>query len=424
MVDIVGLYEELLLDASYAGVSFGIIDGSDETGRRVQRFLFPGIDAAQFQDLGQLDGEIQVHGLLVGDDYVHQAERMRAAFRLPGPRTLVHPWLGRLSVVPTRPANFSFSQDKLRVAAFTATFWRFVPAQPPAVDTLNALLDALDNLRSEAEQLLAAVLAPVALAIAVIGAVQSLAAQMVGVWNTVVSNLANPLLALGISNPLALLGGVGLFAADATYAGNVGAAFGGVSAAIAATSAPVLPAAVAPNAPTTAPAAVDGRISAQAILGGVAALAAATPGGAAGPAIAAAAQCLALADAVGAASGIAFTSQQEARSWAASLDAALVTAAASALALAATQAQAAALLWRAIVAARAALAADMTAVIGRLPSVRSFTLRSVTAAWVLAQYLSGDTPGQVFATYQDLITRNNVTHPALMQPGTIEVLVA
>jgi hypothetical protein len=45
-------------------------------------------------------------------------------------------------------------------------------------------------------------------------------------------------------------------------------------------------------------------------------------------------------------------------------------------------------------------------------------------AWLLAQYIAGDNPGSVRAAYVDLITRNNVFHPAIVPAGTLEVLNA
>src|SRR5882757_9166886 len=101
-MDIIGLANSLL-DATFRGIPFSILDSRHEVGRRLQRFLFPGRDESAFQDLGAADGSIRITGLISGDDYVHQAQRLHTAFRLPGPATLVHPWLGDLVVLLEKP---------------------------------------------------------------------------------------------------------------------------------------------------------------------------------------------------------------------------------------------------------------------------------------------------------------------------------
>ena len=166
-MDILTLFDSLV-EASFRGLPFTIPDARHETGRRVERFLFPGQDAAAFQDLGALDGCITIRGLIVGDNYVRAMQRLEQAFRQPGPATLVHPWLGEMLVV-ARPAHFTFDQSRYRVVAFEVEVWRYQPNEPASPDTLTALLDTLDDLRTAARALLRLVLAPVALALAVVG---------------------------------------------------------------------------------------------------------------------------------------------------------------------------------------------------------------------------------------------------------------
>jgi prophage DNA circulation protein len=334
MVNIVGLYQSLLLDASYSGIPFGMIDSREEVGRRVLRFLFPAIDAPAFQDLGQTDGEISVAGLLVGDDYVEQAATLRAAFLTPGPATLQHPWLGHVQVMlaPGRGPTFSWRQDELRVTRFHATFLRYAPEQPTVLDTLGRLYAALDSLRAQADALLAAILAPVALTIAAIGAVESFAGDMVAEWTSAVGAITS--IPSAITGAISGLVGVIGLPLDTTYAGAVGTALAGPSAAIAAGAAPVLPAAVAPSGSTTPPVALDPRACTTAILAGIASMAATAPaaGAVSLATIGLAAQALALADAIATASNIPFDSQQEAMQWGAQLRAALSAAATSAAA--------------------------------------------------------------------------------------------
>jgi hypothetical protein len=71
---------------------------------------------------------------------------------------------------------------------------------------------------------------------------------------------------------------------------------------------------------------------------------------------------------------------------------------------------------------QSALIGDINQVIGRLPAVRSFATNRPTDAWLLAQYIYGDTPSQIEAAYADIVARNNPRHPAALPAGSVEVL--
>jgi len=424
-IDIIGDFSEFLFEASIAGVPFWMIDSSDEGGRRVLRFLFPGQDIAQFQDLGEIDGAITINGLLIGDDYTAQADAMRAAYRTPGPWTLQHPWMGELQVMQAeQQPRFSNTQEQYRVTRFSATFYPYTAPVPPVPDTLQALLDALDDIQTAAADVAAVVLAAAQLTVAVIAAVQSLASTVLGVWNTVLG-AADAVITAAVAAPLALLAAIDDLAPNASYPANVAVAFGGVSAAIAGTSTPLIPAAVAPGGSLTPPAPQDGRTTANLILAALPSLVAPAQAPAAAQAMAAAAQAMAVAGAVQAASDITFTSQQEASTWQQTLYAAVGAAANTAALLVATPATASAgsALWRALVNAQSALASDMNAEIGRLPPVITFTPPAPAPAWLYAQYLAGDNPSQVPAVYLDLVRRNGIVNPGAPPPGPLEVLL-
>jgi prophage DNA circulation protein len=423
--DITTLYDQGLLHASYGGVGFYVIDGSDEPGRRILRFLFPGQDASAFQDLGQLDGEIELKGMLIGDDYIAQAQRMRGVCYTPGPQTLTHPWLGEIQVVPSpgRKPKFNFSQDMLRVASFSMCVLRYTPAQPPAISTLQSLLNAVEDTQLAVDQFLAATLAPAVLTLAAIGMVQGYVNLVAAEWTVLTNSAADAAVQPAAVAPIAAMGTVATVTVDANYGANVAGLLGGVPAAIAGTSAPIMPAAVAPGGSTATPVAVDPRVTATAILAVLPTMVPAATAAAPGPALSLAAQALALSYAVQAASDIQFSSQQEASAWFSELATPLAAAATLAASLVPTQATAAGTLWRALVALQAALAADMTATIGRLPAVETLTLGSPAPLWLIAQYLVGDTPGLVLPTYLDLLQRNDVINPAVPPPGPLEVLV-
>ena len=422
MVDIVGLYSELLLDASFAGIPFCMPDSRHAPGRRVVRFMFPGADVPQFQDLGQNDEEISVTGLIVSDDYIEQAQLLRAAMLTPGPNTLQHPWLGEIMVMlaPGRAPSFSFSQSELRVARFQVSFVRYAPPPPPTPDTLGALLLTLDQLRSAGDALLADILAPAAMTIAAISAVEQFAGDWIGTWTQAVGALVDA--PASIAAGIAGLGGVDALTTNSTYQTNVATALSAPSSAVLAAAAPAQAAAVAPSGAVTPATPLDARAATTAIL---AAVTGATPAATAttpATTVALAAQALAVADAVQTSTAIAFTSQQEATEWAQLLTAALTAATTLAAATAAQQPRSAGDVWRALMAAQAALSTDMVSVIGRLPAVVQFTVPHTASVWQIAQALSGDTPSLVVATYLDIVARNDILNPGAVPPGILEVL--
>lgn len=146
-----------LLTASFRGIEFFMPDASTAPGRRLEEYLFPGIDRAAYDDFGELPEEINVEGVLVGDDYIAQARALRAAFRRAGPGTLVHPWLGAMTVIAMDPPDISFSAGELRVARFSATFKVYASKGSAAiVSTVQALLGAASTAQAAAAALAAA----------------------------------------------------------------------------------------------------------------------------------------------------------------------------------------------------------------------------------------------------------------------------
>jgi prophage DNA circulation protein len=427
LFSLIGLYEELLLQGSFRGAGFNYVSGDDETGRRVQAFLFPGQDVKSFQDLGQDDGDIVVNGIVSGDDYTAQADALRAAFQKSGPGALVHPWLGTVQVVqkPGRPAKFSFKAESLRICTFTATFLRYKPV--PAPGLLSTLLSALSGLRTAAVEMLTTLLAPVALVLGVVSQVESLVGEVETILGSLIPPSSKPQIAAAAVTPLAALAAVSSAPLDATFAATVSAALAGTSAAIAATTTPAIPAAVAPGGSTVTPAPVDGRVTAALLLAAATRLGAATLTAAPiaippGPALILCAQLFLIADATTAADTIDFTSQQEAMAWRDTITAAIDKATLAAAALVPSSPTAGAALWLALVALRASWITDMNVLIGTLPPVVAFTPPGGAPVWQLAQFLAGDDPTTVIATYQDLIARNDIFHPAEPPPGPLEVL--
>ncbi|MCX7169150.1 MAG: DNA circularization N-terminal domain-containing protein, partial [Proteobacteria bacterium] len=110
-----------LRPASFRGVAFEV-DASDlGAGRRTQLHEYPQRDKPWVEDLGSATRELSFDAFVVGPDYVAQTTRLLAALEESGPGTLVHPWLGTLTVSLKDLAKVSFSAA-LGQARFSLSF--------------------------------------------------------------------------------------------------------------------------------------------------------------------------------------------------------------------------------------------------------------------------------------------------------------
>lgn len=409
-----------LQPASWRGIEFHVPNARDATGRRVQAFLFPGLDFRVHQDFGALDGPVTVYGLVVGDDYVERAQLLRAAFREPGPGTLVHPWYGELTLILTGQPEIELDWRRLRLAAFSATFdyWREAPAA--AIDTLGALRLAIGGLKSAIRNLLTKVLAPVRLAFGVVNAVAGFGLWLGGSVTNLVGGLTNGGALLGLLAPnLAALSSLGSARADGGYAATVADALEAPAATIAGAAEPEPPPAIAPggDAGPAASVQLDPAQVAAALL--AAAEWEPQPSIALPAGVLLAAQAYALAGALQAGARIPFGSQQDALAWRGVADAAIAGRMAATVAAAGDAPAEAATVYQALADLRVALARDMTAEIGRLPAVRRITIPGDCTLWQVANHLAADNVALIRPLYEDLLSRNRIRRPGSLQAGTV-----
>lgn len=116
--------KKLALDlrpASFRGVGFEVDASELGAGRRNQLHEYPQRDKPYVEDLGRATRELSFDAFVVGPDYVAQATRLLAALESPGPGTLVHPWLGTLTVSLKDLGKVSFSAA-LGQARFSLSF--------------------------------------------------------------------------------------------------------------------------------------------------------------------------------------------------------------------------------------------------------------------------------------------------------------
>lgn len=426
--------------ASWRGVTFYMPEAREESGRRVVQGFFPGIDDFKALDFGAFTGPISVRGIMIGDDYVIRANRMREALMKRGPAMLVHPWLGAIRCRLLQPASIQFSERELRFARFEAVFVREpLPATSGGLfsqitDTLTNLLGKADALIDQGILCMQQLLSPLVIPLALAGAVTDVVGVASGVWDALVGAAPEPVQSASQSSLAALSSGVDMPASntDTTYANAVSSALVGVPAAIAGVVASTQTSAIAPaslvanGAQTT----VDATTASALLVNGAAQIGAAATAAAAtslAPAAVLAlgmlARAMTMAQAIAAQVSATYASQQDALAardrMLAALDAleADITAAVNSGASIFVSG-----LYGAVRDVRAALVADISARMGRLPKVVSVAVPQQMSAWLVAYALAGDEPANVPALWDDLVSRNGLSHPGLAGPGTLEVL--
>lgn len=105
-----GKRADQLKPASFRGVPFKVSESDIEIGRRTEVHEYPKRDKPWVEDLGRATRSFEVNGFVLGDDYVDQANRLIGALETEGSGTLVHPWLGTMTVTVKDPARLHFDE--------------------------------------------------------------------------------------------------------------------------------------------------------------------------------------------------------------------------------------------------------------------------------------------------------------------------
>lgn len=414
-----------LLPAMWRGVPFFMPDVDGEVGRRIQLTYFPGIDAPAVDDFGRLDGPINVSGAYVGDDYIAVATALQAAFQTPGVGTLLHPWLGEMSVVCEQPASIRFTDKSLGLITFDATFTPVATGFGSlAGSTLAGLFVAVDTVLAAASSFSGLALAG-ASAVAVLSHAHDTALACADLVDEAVDASAEASALLPLVAPA--LDAV----AEAVSADSGGSATAQLASALVALGSPIATAGVTEAAPAISPAAgyvapakpITARRATtllRQVGSSVALVETLNPPAAA---VAVTVRVCVLAEAVRVAADIPYESRQDAAAVRDVLDADLAEAADTVASYAYDDPGAAASLWTAVADLRAALARDMSEIIGRLPSVITVRPPYGVSAWLIAQHFAGDDPRDVVAMFADIAARNRLRHPGLITAETIEVLL-
>lgn len=220
----VGISFSNLLPASFRSVAFEVESHTESGGRRLVQHEYPLRDTPYAEDLGRKAGSWQVEAFLVRSrltDYAASRDELRKALTAQGPGTLIHPYLGELTVCvdgytlkeSTREGGYctfsiSFVEagavEEPHVTRDTATATRssaasaldkvqaaFCAAYKPLLEDLEPLVSMVPGLLAEAGEFLGAPLQIISRARAIANAALALpdilAGQVLGWLDDVTS---------------------------------------------------------------------------------------------------------------------------------------------------------------------------------------------------------------------------------------------
>lgn len=115
-------WKDGLRAASFRGVPFQFLDTEGEGGRRLVEHEYPFRDTADTEDLGKKNRTYRLQAYVIGDDYFAQRDALLAALETAGPGTLVHPYMGVLTVNVRQPFKWRETAREGRMATFDLVF--------------------------------------------------------------------------------------------------------------------------------------------------------------------------------------------------------------------------------------------------------------------------------------------------------------
>ena len=413
----------LLSAGSWRGVPFYLSTSEEASGHRQVKFLYPGQAQADRQFLGPEDGPMRIDGLLIGDDCVAQAGKLRAVCQAAGPGKLRHPWFGQFDAVLTEELRLSVAEAEFGVVRFTMSVERAKPVTPVTPDFFGRLQDSIDSLMGQATDLLSDALMTASGPLALFSFASGLLTTAGVMWSGLGlgpggSDVAQATAAAVVALQTAAL------PFDATFPAAAADLLAAPAIAIADASQPAEQSAIGAG-PTAvlSPPAIDPADAAPVLLQAASTLASAAGAPPQVQAIALAAQMQAAGQAVAVGASIGFSSTaDQAAAWRDQVDGALQSLQAVAEAVAVVLPLPAGAAWRAIDAVRQLAVADLNTRLVSLPAAQSVTTDRTMDAWKIALALYGDTPALMATAVVDLWARNLLVNPAIVPPGTYAVV--
>ena len=112
---------------------------------------YPQRDKPYVEDLGKATRQITIEAFVVGDDYIARGTALLAEIEKPGSGTLIHPWLGEMTVTVTSVSELKFDTGLgAAYLTFVATEAGDLEFPVMGIDTQTEALEAADELEQSA----------------------------------------------------------------------------------------------------------------------------------------------------------------------------------------------------------------------------------------------------------------------------------
>lgn len=108
--------------ASFRGVAFKVDSDDLQVGRRTVLHEYPGRDTPSVEDMGRETREYAISAYLIGPDFIAERDRLIEALEQAGPGELVSPWYGRMNVVVMGKQRISHSKADGGMCVVSFTF--------------------------------------------------------------------------------------------------------------------------------------------------------------------------------------------------------------------------------------------------------------------------------------------------------------
>ncbi len=119
-----------LLDATFRGIVFDIVDVEDAADRALAQHAYPYVDGADIEDLGADAKTISVRAIFFGDDYDTRLQAFLAALDAPGAGELVHPVFGSFKAVQVRNRSVQHNAEGVDQATVSIQFVESTTSAP------------------------------------------------------------------------------------------------------------------------------------------------------------------------------------------------------------------------------------------------------------------------------------------------------
>ena len=208
----VGISFSNLRPASFRSVAFEVESHTESGGRRLVQHEYPLRDTPYAEDLGRKAGSWQVEAFLVRSrltDYAASRDELRKALTAQGPGTLIHPYLGELTVC-VDGYTLKESTREGGYCTFSISFVEAGAAYKPLLEDLEPLVNMVPGLLAEAGEFLGAPLQIISRARAIANAALALpdilAGQVLGWLDDVTSLMDMDFNGINMDALLRLLG--------------------------------------------------------------------------------------------------------------------------------------------------------------------------------------------------------------------------